>query len=193
MRNYESLGDAELVTLLRGGDERAFEAIYRRYVSSLYRYAKRNISIKEDCQEIIQEIFVSLWSRRENLDHVSVLEAYLFRMVKYKIIRYFQHESVKRKYAEHYKLFEAVYESTDPNEKDSSGLRNMIERGLADLPERCRQAVKLRLIENLSNTDIAMRMNITKGTVENYMVTALNHFRLLARENGLSRSVFLEG
>jgi len=169
--------DTDLVDLLISGDERSFDVIYRKYAEDLYRYARKNIDSKEDCEEIIQDIFESLWSRHDQLGHVTELKAYLFRMVKYKIIRYFQHNTVKKRYAEHYKLFEAVYDTASSEERDNETLQHLIENGLKKLPERCQLAVRLRLNENLSNSDIAKRMNIKKSTVENYMVTAVSHLR----------------
>ena len=174
---YQNQNDIELIVLLSIGDQKAFEAIYRRYASDLFRYARKSIALKEDCEEIIQDIFESLWIRRENLSHITVLNAYLFRMVKYKVIRYIQHNSVKKKYTEHYRLFEALYETSIAEEDEPSPVQAMVKKALAQLPERCQLAVKLRLHENLSNGDIAIRMNIKKSTVENYMVAALSHLR----------------
>src|SRR5258706_13678882 len=123
----------------------AFEAIYRTYAPGLYRYARKNISVKEDCEEIIQEIFESLWTRRESLGHVTVLNAYLFRMVKYKVIRYFQHHAVRKKYEEHFKLFEAVYGSIWEEERDMSFVLSVLENGMDRLPGPCQFAFKLCL------------------------------------------------
>jgi RNA polymerase sigma-70 factor (family 1) len=177
MTSYQDHSDAELAALLNKGDQIAFETIYRRYAPGLYGYARKNISVKEDCEEILQEVFESLWTRRESLGHVTVLNAYLFRMVKYKVIRYFQHHSVRKKYADHFRLFEVAYESVREEERDSSSVMVMIDKGLSQLPERCQLAFKLRLTENLSNGAIARRMNIKKSTVENYIVAALSHLR----------------
>ena len=172
--------DSQLVDLLITGDNTAFETIYRRYAADLYKYARRNISVKEDCEEIIQEVFESLWARHDKLQHVTAqegyLKGYLINMVRYKIIRYFKNSEIKKRYAEHFRLFEAVYDNIMEEESEIS-TQAIINRGLAELPERCQMAVKLRLTENLSNSDIAKRMNIKKGTVENYMVTALSHLR----------------
>lgn len=177
MNPYSTYSDAQLVTLLIDGDDRAFEIIYKRYAASLYRYARKNIAVREDCEEIIQEVFESLWKRHNGLQHVTALDAYLFRMVKYKVVGYFRHSSVRKKYAAHYRLFEALYNSVGEDDRTSAALQAMIDRGLSDLPERCRLAVTLRLTENLSNGDIATRMNIRKSTVENYMVAAISHLR----------------
>jgi RNA polymerase sigma-70 factor (family 1) len=176
---YQNHTDTQLTALLISGDKLAFEAIYRRYISDLYHYAKKNIHIKEDSEEIVQDVFESLWARHHELQHVTALKPYLYQMVKYKVIRYFQHSKVKMKYAEHFRLFEAVYDGVKEEERDPSIVQSLIEKGLAKLPERCQVAVKLRLTENLSNGDIARRMNIQKSTVENYMVTAVNHLRAM--------------
>jgi RNA polymerase sigma-70 factor (ECF subfamily) len=177
MNPYHNDSDAQLVALLISGDDRAFEVIYQRYAATLYRYARKNITVREDCEEIIQEVFESLWKRHDGLQHITALDAYLFRMVKYKVVGYFRHSNVKKKYAEHYRLFEALYNSVDEVDRTSATLQAMIDRGLSSLPERCRLAVKLRLDENLSNGDIARRMKISKSTVENYMVVAVSHLR----------------
>ncbi|RAW01568.1 RNA polymerase sigma-70 factor [Pseudochryseolinea flava] len=150
--------------------------LFDLYSDRLFLFATKTISSKEDCEEIIQDIFLDLWNRRDTLGDIQNMEAYLFRMVKYKVIRYIQHSKVKQRYAEHYKLFEALYETESQDEKEFD-LPKVIDKGLSELPERCRFAVKLRLTENLSNKAIAERMNIGKGTVDNYMVTAFNHFR----------------
>ena len=72
----------------------AFEQIYQKYAAVLLRAAQHNIPSRVDCEEIVQDVFVSLWERRESLEIVS-LRAYLLKAVRYKIIRYFQHRKVR--------------------------------------------------------------------------------------------------
>lgn len=182
MNQHEENSDQNELALLMTGDRNAFERIYKKYASELYRYARKNISSKEDCEEIIQEIFESLWRRRAELGHVIALRAYMFQMVKYKIIRYCRNNLMKKRYAEHYGFFEAVYDTLPASDHDPSSVGDMIEKGLMNLPTRCQQAMRLRLHENLSNGDIAKRMNITKKTVEAYMLRAFDHFRKIRQE-----------
>jgi RNA polymerase sigma-70 factor (ECF subfamily) len=176
MKVIEIPTDADLVIALNRGDRQAFEMIYRKYVSDLYRYARKNISVKEDCEEIIQEVFESLWSRHRTLQ-VNSLRFYLLSMVKYKVIRYFQHNIVKRKYAEHYKAFDLVYNVQGNDTAGPEAIHALIDTSIKELPERCQAAFRLRLHENLSNGEIASRLNITKKTVEVYMFQAFSHFR----------------
>lgn len=168
--------EGELAVLLRMGDESAFKAIYKLYAADLFRFCRRNIYSKEDCEEIIQEIFTSLWERHK-AQHILSLRHYLFAAARYKIIRYVRHRKVKLKYEEHYRLFEVMYEVGGEDEGASQSLQLRISKTLVALPARCQAAIKLRLFENLSNGEIAKRMNITKKTVEVYMNKAYNHVR----------------
>lgn len=177
--------DADLVRDLNHGDEGAFAEIYRRYVRDLFNYARRNIPAKEDCEEIIQEIFESLWSRRSSLRIDTSLRGYLLGMVRYKIVSYFRKSTLKKKYAEHFLLFEAVYEQPEGEAMEHVTIPSGLDKLISKLPDRCQQAVKLRLSENLSNHEIAKRMNIATRTVETYMFRAFNYIRTYYKDMGI--------
>ena len=177
MRTDDDHRDADLVTALNNGDKKAFEIIYRSHVGMLYGYARKNIQLKEDCEEIVQEIFESLWVRRESLRLQAPLRSYLLAMVRYKIIHYFKKKAVVRKYAEHFTLFDAVYSQLEGRDIDPEDIQSAVHKLVSQLPRRCQEAVKLRLSENLSNTEIAHRMRIGTRTVETYMLSAFEYFR----------------
>lgn len=177
MNPYHHHTDRELVDLLKQGDARAFEAIYRRYAKDLFGYALRKIRVREDCEEIIHDVFESLWQRRENLT-ITTLRHYLIGSVRYMVIRYFSHREVKRKFAEHYRLFEALYDTSEEEaQRNPRAVRATLLQHLRDLPERCQEAIRLRITENLSNGEIAVRMHISKGTVQLYISKAFAHLR----------------
>ena len=176
MKTPIAADDAGLVARLSQADPLAFEEIYRQYSKDLYRFARKNIQSTEDCEEIIQDIFESLWRRRESLNVIS-LRHYLYNAVRYKVIRYFQHQSVKRRFSSHYTFFEELYDSIHEGADANEDVIALLEEKMAPLPERCRIAFGLRLHENLSNGEIAERMNISKKTVEVYMFKAFQYFR----------------
>lgn len=175
--------DQEWVKRIKDGDEIAFRRVYCLYVKELFRYCSNTLDDREDCEEIVQDVFVSLWERREELE-IDSLKAYLFTSVKYKVIRYIKHLSVKRKYEEHYRHFETTY--IVPVEPESPTpvipLHARLSESLQGLPARCREAFQLRLEQNLSNSEIAQRMHISKRTVEEYMTTAFAHLRKCEKE-----------
>lgn len=169
--------DTELVDLLRQGNHQAFEVIYRRHARELFGYALRKIKVREDCEEIVHDVFESLWKRREELT-ITSLRHYLLTSVRYVVIRYFSHRDVKRKFAENYRLFEAVYDAMDQEKpRDSQAVHALLLQHIQGLPDRCQEAIRLRITENLSNGEIARRMNINKGTVQLYISKAFGHLR----------------
>lgn len=104
--------------------------------------------------------------------------------MKYKIIRYIKHQLVKRKYEDHFRHFESTY--VVPEEAEQSilllPLHARLSESIQGLPDRCREAFQLRIEQNLTNSEIAQRMHISKRTVEDYMTTAFAHLRKLRKE-----------
>jgi RNA polymerase sigma-70 factor (family 1) len=177
MTPLRSHTDQEIITLLIQGDRQIFASLYKENVHALMTYVRRSISVKEDCEEIVQEVFESLWLRHESLHHVTSIRGYLFRMVKYKIVDYLRHSIVKRKYEEHYILFEGIYDDLNETIDDPLDFSGLLEKSISELPDRCQAAFRLRLHENLPYKDIADRMSISTKTVENHISAALRHLR----------------
>ncbi len=168
--------DQHLLLKLKQGDHTAFERIYRLFVRDLYAFARKNIPSREDCEEIVHDVFSSLWERRSELE-IQSLRHYLFSSVRYKVIRYFRHNAVKKKYAIHYTWFEVAYETMDKENFDPETIRDRVIERIEELPERCRMVTRLRIIENLSHQQIAERLNITRKTVEAHLLQAYKHLR----------------
>jgi RNA polymerase sigma-70 factor (ECF subfamily) len=168
--------DSDLLALFRHGNRQVFEVIYRRYAKELFGYALRKIKVREDCEELMHDVFESLWKRREEL-MITSLKHYLFTSVRYMVIRYFQHRAVKQKFADHYRHFDLQYTTEEAPALDPQALRAALLDHIHDLPERCREAIRLRITENLSNGEIATRMNINKSTVQLYISQAFAHLR----------------
>jgi len=174
--------NAALLQALATGDNEAFSLIYHRYVPELLRFTRRTVFRPEDAEEIVQDVFESLWVRRTRLGHVVSLRSYLYSAVRYKLIRYINHSQVRKRYEEHYRLFESLFDALPEDGRVQEGLLGRLLAALEDLPSRCSEAMNLRLTQNLSNSEIATRMGISKETVENYMVKALAHLKTLGQQ-----------
>lgn len=84
--NYFDLSDVELMSRLKQDNRIAFETIYRRHASDLFKYLSGRVGTKDDCEEILIDVFISLW-----LDRYSVnreLNDYLFASVKHRLVLY---------------------------------------------------------------------------------------------------------
>lgn len=89
-----------LLIYLRTGDELAFREIYERYWKKLYSIARRKIHALDAIEEMVQDIFLKLWERRNEL-RIERLDAYLFTAVRYATINHIKAILVQEKYADY--------------------------------------------------------------------------------------------
>src|SRR5690606_19574206 len=98
MRQYTKFSDTNLLALLKQGDMVAFEELYERYWSKLYSAGYKRLGKREAVEEIVQDIFTSLWVKRSSLVINSSFESYLFSAVKYMVFASFQKENNRKIY-----------------------------------------------------------------------------------------------
>lgn len=166
-----------LLNLYRGSMD-AFEQIYHAYWSDLYNYAYNILRDKIICEEIVQETFVSLWNRRQDLKITHSLQAYLFTAVKFQVFNYMKSEKVKRDYATSYVTFrESLVDNSNEENIHLTDLRGLIENEVAKLPEKCQQIFRLSRNDHQSIKTIAEMLNISHKTVENQLTKALKQLR----------------
>lgn len=177
---YKILSDELLVKLLRVGEQEAFEEIYRRYWQKLLRSAQFKIRSKETIEEILQDLFISLWEKRERVV-IENLEAYLNTSLKYLIINQIKKQILQEKFVEYSlkknELTDDVDESVAFNE-----LSVAIEKAIGQLPEKTQQIFRLNRLEYKSVKEIAVLLETPERTVEYHITQALRTLRIHLRE-----------
>lgn len=174
---YGAHTDEELMTLLKEGDAMAFEAIYQRYHSLLYIYAHKKLHNKEESQDIIQDVLLTVWNKRFENSFDS-LKSYLFTAVRNRALDLFSRRKVEEKYMSSLQSFiDISNESADflVRERDLSSL---IEREIQALPPKMREIFQLSRKEKLTHKEIAEVLNISEHTVATQMKRALKVLRL---------------
>lgn len=169
--------DSRLLVALQADDPTAFETIYNHMASKLLHYINSRIQNREQSEEIVQEIFVSLWVRRQEIDIHNSIEAYLYAAAKYQLLNYIRSESVRNKYAEHFALFTSMQSENTEELINLTDLKTAIEEHVSQLPPKCQQVFRLSRFTGKSIQEIADEMSISTRTVENYITQALKHLR----------------
>lgn len=165
VRSFAGKSDAELVALL-SSDADAFTEIYNRYWEKLLYVAGlklRNITMAE---EIVQDIFLDIWKRREGIAIHGELEAYLSVAVKYRIIN--AQAKLKRElsYKSNLHIPPPVVEHSTENWIDEKELRAKLYLLTSSLPEKCRITYYLSREKGLSHKEIADQLSVSQGAVE---------------------------
>ena len=175
MGTYTALSDEALVGFMKTGDEAAFAELYKRNWERLYKYCLHILDDQDVVKDILQEVFVWFWNHRADLK-VYAVKSYLSVAVKHKMANYIRNEKTRDSFYEKVKL-ESIAPAFDDSALEVKELMAFIRDFTTDLPEKCRMVFQLSRTEQLSNKEIAARLNISEKTVETHITTALNKLR----------------
>jgi len=177
MPGYKSHSDLELLQLLKKDDHDAYAQIYDRFNGLMYIYACKIVKDFDEAEDIVQEVFISLWDKRNTLVLKSSLSSYLYSAVRYKFINLLDHKKVRTDYSTSLQSFldEGEYLTDDYiREKE---FKQLIEKEIALLPEKMREIFVMSREQNLSNKEIAEKLDLSEKTVRNQVNNALNNLR----------------
>jgi len=179
MAAYKDLSDKELVALLRKSDEQALSALYLRYWDKLFVTAAQRVDQPEDAEEILQDIFIRLWERRNELELTHSLATYLGVAVKYKVIDY----RAKRHHQNAKITFSPIDEQTPAYQLSAEALLlekelwQSIEQSISKLPEKCRIVFTMSRQEGKTYKQISNELEISEKAVEAHISRALKGIR----------------
>ncbi|MDF2516792.1 MAG: hypothetical protein K0R59_2088 [Sphingobacterium sp.] len=176
----EQLDDTELFTRIQADDRYAFSELVNRYSDILFRFIQRRVSCIEDSEDILQEVFVSLWNQRLHITIAYSLYPYLFQTAKYKIIDWTINEQKKIVRAEKL-LANFQEESTSPTSEEellAKELAQLIDTEIEKMPTTMKSAFSLSRKEAMSIKDIASELALSEQTVKNNISLALGWLRL---------------
>ncbi|MFV5691419.1 RNA polymerase sigma-70 factor [Flavobacterium sp. LT1R49] len=172
--DFKSMSDGELQNLLQKGNRFAFEVIFNRYWKRLYTYAYNIFKEEEVCEDIVQEIFISLWKNIETATILN-LESYLFRAVKYKIANHIRDLKFTK---EHIDVLEYIGSSTNTiNDIEYKDFEREIMSHVDELSPKCKEVFMMSRFEDYSNLEIATKLNLSIYTVEKHISNALKNLR----------------
>jgi RNA polymerase sigma-70 factor (family 1) len=177
MGDLSSLSDLQLVVFLKNGDEDAFTQIYDRYAEALTGFAAAKLYTFEDSRDIIHDVFVKLWAEREMLTIDRNLKAYLFTLVRYRIVDQIRKNITREEYAGIIQDLTVSFELSAEQKFAAKELQQRIDSSLSQLSPRIVEIFRLSREQNLSVPQIAERLKLSEQTVKNQLSTALKHLR----------------
>jgi RNA polymerase sigma-70 factor (ECF subfamily) len=173
--------DKILLNLMREGDSASFNALFDRYWEMLYATVFSVCSDREVCSEIVHDIFLNLWLKREKLQ-IESFKAYIVASARYHVYRHVKNARRKSlEYREDLEYSSRVSMNDGELNIHYQDLEKSVDKELEELPRRCKEIFTLSRREQLSNDEIATRLDISKRTVENQLTHALRHLRLSMR------------
>jgi RNA polymerase sigma-70 factor (ECF subfamily) len=181
--HYQNLNNEELIERFQEGEKGAFEEIYNRYWLKLYSLALTQIGTKEEAEDLIHNLFESLWKKRTELS-IRNLTTYLIASVKYLSVAYIKSQINLRKYQE-YLIFQEIDRSTSTEDIiNYADLQRAVENAMKSLPEKTVEVFKMSRFDKKSVREIAEHLQLSEKAVEYHITKSLkvlreqlNHFK----------------
>ena len=171
---------ANILEGLKIKDEKSFEVLFKTHYDTLVRFVYKYLNNLEESEEIVQDVFYTLWDKSESISIQSSIKSYLYQTARNKSLNIIKHNKVKQKHVDYIKHSESDYTKDTHMELDE--LQTKINEALDVLPPKCRQVFELSRFEEKKYREIAEELNISIKTVENHMGKALGLLRSSLKE-----------
>jgi RNA polymerase sigma factor (sigma-70 family) len=181
--------ELDLIKRLQQGDEAALASLMRMFYDNLFHYSSRFTKDKELIKDCIQEVFISLWQRRESIGGIMSPKYYLLRAIKNKTLKALHKnlsEITSSSFEEYEFLYEFSIEKTIIERQISEEKARKLRTTLSLLSKRQQEIIYLKYYQYLDQGQIAELMNISRQSVYNLLHEAIQKLRSLWHEEFVS-------
>jgi len=169
--------EIHLLERIRAGDSDAFDAVFRANYAALVGSAERILGRRDVAEEIVQDVMLELWRRRETLAVEDSLRGYLFRATRNRSLNHLRHGAIEKRAEPELAANRAESGSSAHAALVEEEIEVAVKRAVADLPARCREVFELSRVHGLRYAEIATTLGISVKTVEAQMGKALRLLR----------------
>lgn len=181
-----------LITDLTRGSETAFEKLFQFYYPRLVKYAQTFIDNRLEAEDLVQDVFIQIWNKRETVNTEKQFTSYLFTLVKNRCLNSLKKKVVEDKYlsfnarSESEELYHISFEVEEGFVSMEEKLNSELEKIIREMPERCQLAFRLKWLDGKKIREIAEEMGISTTMVDKHLANGLQ----IARQK-LSPDMFL--
>ncbi|RFZ94886.1 sigma-70 family RNA polymerase sigma factor [Mucilaginibacter conchicola] len=173
----QQISDTELLLLIKENDHSAFDLLFDRYWERLYRAALARVDDDSVAQDIVQELFIKLWERRNKLAIQLSLENYLLSAVRFSVISHFRSKNVNEVRLDDALQRVHLLEASINENAGYFELEKTLEDALSKMPDMLQKVYELRSA-NKPVKEIAGELGVAEQTVKNYISEVLRRLRI---------------
>lgn len=188
--NHREFTEEELIRGLRDGSQVAFETIYKQYWHRLYMTAYSKVESHAEAEEIVQNIFSTLWEKRQAL-LITNLGGYLQISVRNRIINHIRGRITQRKYWEYYKNYIPTDRESTADTVMYDDLAEAVEVAVNRLPEKSRQVFRLNRLEGKSIREIANLMKLSEKAIEYHLTKSIKELKVHLKDFILALAIYM--
>ncbi|KXX72630.1 RNA polymerase sigma-70 factor [Flammeovirga sp. SJP92] len=175
--NFENLEEEALIDLVKGGDRFAWEYITKEYYQAILNFINGMVKDWETAEELVQDIFVNFWSKRESLNINLSLKAYLYRSARNHTLNFIKRRNFERDYQKGVAERMVISSNDTEDTYHFSELEKRLSEAIEELPEKMKEIFKMSRFEDLTYKEIADALDIPVRTVHYQIGLALKQLR----------------
>lgn len=180
-----------LLARLRKGDVNAFEEVYQKCNGPLYLFVFRYIKSKQEAEEIVQDVFIQLWMKKENIRENLSFKSFLFTITKNKIIDYFRRKKTKDLYLNYLRNYTEIISTTTDQDFIYKDFDSLIAQIVNKLPEKRKMVFIMNKKLGMTRAEIADFFQVSENTVKNQLQEAMDFIRQNIRKEVFTLLFFL--
>lgn len=177
MRLPDTFDEAQMLELLRQGDESSFARIFGRFHRKVYGTALGFLKSPTQSEEIVQDVFMKVWLKRAEFGDVKNLEAYLLAMTRHLILDRLKKAAYENTHLKAFTDSCAHFTDTTDHRLRNRQCETLLEEAITLLPPQQKQVYTLAKTAGLSQEEIAQQMGLSRLTVKKHMAMALHRIR----------------
>lgn len=171
----------DIVKRLNEGDKKAFGILFMMYADKLFKFSRSFYADDSDAEEIVQEVFLKIWVKREQITDPGTFNAYIYTIAKNLIYNNLKRKVYSRRYYSYLKTSRSDHANLVEESFKFNELEETVQQIIMELPTKRKEIFLLSRNEGLSNKEIAQKLNISLRTVETHIHLALKHIKKILR------------
>lgn len=180
--------DKLLFNEIRNRNLKVYESVFCAYYPQLIRFAHRYILDFQECEDIVQNLFIYFWENTGNIDLKISLKNYFFQSVKNRCLNHLRDHQIRDRHNILY--LEALMDQVDPEELYDPEILSQIKEAIASLPPQMAEVFKMKYIECKRITEIAQLNKISENTVKTQLLRAKSKMRKVLLETTSIKFLF---
>ena len=181
MKKFEKETYADLLAEVAMGNQRAFSDLYNLFYPSLLQHVILKVNEVAVAEDILHDLFLSLWKGRERIQQIESLPAYLYTSCRYLVFEHLKKAALADMHENVAELEIGSDEQLMDERLYYRYLLDMVNKEIENLPKKCREIFKLSREAYKTNKEIAEYLDISESTVENQIREALKRIRLATK------------
>ena len=158
-------------------DKKTFEELFRSFFPSLVLFAQKYVPDQDTAKEIVHNVFLNLWEKRQQVDTSSPLKSYLFTSVHNRCLNYIRDQKKFDRDETRFQRLDSTAFNDGVDRLEEQELEQQIYDALQALPDKCREIFSMNRFYGMKYSEIAEKLGISIKTVETQMSKALKILR----------------